>query len=202
MVGGSTEPRGSRAKLGALLVGVPGPGGRLRFAGHVGSGFSDEGAGPRSRATRAAARRRVPVHPRARANQRPHWTRPDLVAEVRFFGRHRRRDRCARHVLGLRDDVLQRRSRGGTRRTRRGAARADDDTSEPARDDPPRSSPSTAPRLARVLEELEASPTGRRRLELPDGGALRGQRISRSGSGPALGISKGELLRYYLEVAP
>ena len=42
VIGGFTEPRGARAGFGALLVGLPQEDGRLRFAGHVGGGFSDD----------------------------------------------------------------------------------------------------------------------------------------------------------------
>ena len=41
VIGGFTEPRGARSGFGALLLGARQPGGRLRFVGHVGGGFSD-----------------------------------------------------------------------------------------------------------------------------------------------------------------
>src|SRR4051812_44008958 len=40
VIGGFTEPSGSRQGIGALLVGLPVEGGRLRFAGKVGTGFT------------------------------------------------------------------------------------------------------------------------------------------------------------------
>ena len=44
VIGGFTEPAGSRLGLGAVLVGVHDDGGGLRFAGKVGTGFSHRGA--------------------------------------------------------------------------------------------------------------------------------------------------------------
>src|SRR5262249_14106226 len=39
VIGGFTEPGGSRSGLGALLLGVYEPGGTLRYSGKVGTGF-------------------------------------------------------------------------------------------------------------------------------------------------------------------
>ena len=42
VVGGFTEPRGARTHFGALLLGLPTASGRLRYAGHVGGGFTEK----------------------------------------------------------------------------------------------------------------------------------------------------------------
>ena len=52
VVGGFTEPRGSRVEFGALLLGYYGEG-RLEYAGKVGTGF-DTGHAPRARRTTPA----------------------------------------------------------------------------------------------------------------------------------------------------
>ncbi len=105
IVGGWTEPRRSRAKLGALLLGVREPAG-LRYAGHVGSGFTEKDL---ERIGKKLAEREVedcPFTAKPPANERPHWVRPELVAEVQFSGWTD--DGIARHAvfLGLRDDVV------------------------------------------------------------------------------------------------
>jgi bifunctional non-homologous end joining protein LigD len=41
VIGGWTEPKGSRAGIGSLLLGVHGDDGKLRYAGNVGTGFND-----------------------------------------------------------------------------------------------------------------------------------------------------------------
>src|SRR2546429_166154 len=42
VVGGFTDPQGSRSGFGALLLGVYEPGGKLRYSGKVGTGFDDK----------------------------------------------------------------------------------------------------------------------------------------------------------------
>src|SRR5262249_35724980 len=104
IIGGWTEPRRTRATLGALLLGLREPAG-LRYARHVGSGFTEKDL---ERIGKMLAAREIdqcfftaiPL-----ANEHPHWVRPDLVAEVQFSGWTD--DGIARHAvfLGLRDDV-------------------------------------------------------------------------------------------------
>lgn len=83
VVGGYTDPQGSRSAFGALLLGVHDAPGALRYAGRVGSGFDE-------RTLREIARRFDALHsdesPFAdNARERGvHWLRPELVAEVSF----------------------------------------------------------------------------------------------------------------------
>ncbi|MFE2032315.1 non-homologous end-joining DNA ligase [Streptomyces scopuliridis] len=102
VIGGFTEPSGSRIGFGALLLGYY-EGGRLRYAGKAGTGYDQR--------TLRALRRRLdelalehspfatPVHERA-----PHWAHPRLVAEIEFT--EWTRDGMLRHprFRGLRDD--------------------------------------------------------------------------------------------------
>lgn len=187
IVGGWTEPRRSRAKLGALLLGVREPDG-LRYAGHVGSGFSEKDLVKIGRLLAAREIDACPFTAKPPANERPHWVRPDLVAEVQFSGWTD--DGIARHAvfLGLRDDVAP-------------AAVVREDV----RDDAPHEETTPPPAhlydLASALEELEASKTGGGRIELPDGGSLEVSNLKKP-LWPALGITKGQLMRYYVAVAP
>jgi bifunctional non-homologous end joining protein LigD len=83
VIGGFTDPSGSREGLGALLVGYYDEGGGFRYAGKVGTGYSAK----------------VLIELRAQlgalhADERPfvdevreakaHWVRPELVAEIVF----------------------------------------------------------------------------------------------------------------------
>jgi bifunctional non-homologous end joining protein LigD len=86
VVGGFTEPEGSRTGLGALLVGYY-DGKDLRYAGKVGTGFNMKSLGdlfgelaPLERATSAF----TPAPPRAQTGPRAHWVEPRLVVEVQF----------------------------------------------------------------------------------------------------------------------
>ena len=103
VIGGYTDPAGSRTDFGALLVGYY-EGDRLRYAGKVGTGYSAE------RLTELGARlRKLETRESPFADARPiprgtHWTRPELVAQIGFAewtaeGRLRQP-----RFLGLRDD--------------------------------------------------------------------------------------------------
>ncbi len=85
VVGGIRPGRGGRGgRIGSLLVGIPSPAG-LRYAGRVGSGFSDAEL---TRLESALAPRRTDRDPfvgvpAADASDAV-WVRPDLVGEVEF----------------------------------------------------------------------------------------------------------------------
>lgn len=104
VVGGFTEPRRTRAHFGALLLGVFTAAG-LEYVGHTGTGFTDAEL---ARLARLLAARETPTCPftsRPRTNARPHWVRPELVAQVQYT--EWTADGKLRHpvYLGLRDDV-------------------------------------------------------------------------------------------------
>ena len=86
VVVGYTEPAGSRQHVGALLLGVHGEDGALRYAGRVGTGFSEDtlaALGQRLEAIEVA-RSPLATAPRLPGAVRVHWVRPRLVAQVRF----------------------------------------------------------------------------------------------------------------------
>jgi len=103
VIGGYTDPAGSRTDFGAILVGYF-EDGRLRYAGKVGTGFTAatlRELGARLRKLRARESPFVDARPVPRGT---HWTRPELVAQVGFAewtseGRLRQP-----RFLGLRDD--------------------------------------------------------------------------------------------------
>ena len=77
------EPRSDPRYAGALLVAVPGPDGTLRYAGRVGTGFSDKDR--RDVVTRLTAIERAtpPVEDVPRVDARyARWVTPELVGEV------------------------------------------------------------------------------------------------------------------------
>jgi DNA ligase D-like protein (predicted ligase) len=102
VVGGFTEPAGSRVGLGALLIGYH-QGGTLRYAGKVGTGFDRRTLldlrGRLDRLRVAASPFDGPVR---EAGAR--WVEPRLVAQIAFT--EWTRDGMLRHprFLGLRDD--------------------------------------------------------------------------------------------------
>ncbi len=111
VVGGWLPGEGTRSgALGALLVGVhdaPGDGGPLRYAGRVGTGFSDAELG-RLGALLGPLETDIcpfdPPPPRPDVSRGARWVRPELVAEVAYgewTGDHRLRHPS---YLGLRTD--------------------------------------------------------------------------------------------------
>jgi bifunctional non-homologous end joining protein LigD len=105
VIGGYTDPRGSRVEFGALLVGYY-EDDRLRYAGKVGTGYTVatlRELGTQLRALETPESPFVDVRP---VPSGTHWTRPELVAQIGFAewtsdGRLRQP-----RFLGLRDDKL------------------------------------------------------------------------------------------------
>ncbi|WP_028203792.1 DNA ligase D [Paraburkholderia nodosa] len=86
VIGGYTEPKGSREGFGALLIGVHGDDGTLQYAGKVGTGFDAARLDAIAGELRARERKTSPFAavPAAERRAGVHWVRPELVAEVRF----------------------------------------------------------------------------------------------------------------------
>jgi bifunctional non-homologous end joining protein LigD len=106
VIGGFTDPEGAaRDAIGALLVGYF-EGGALRFAGKVGTGFTNAGARALRARLEPLATDACPFTPRpaVRLGKNAHWVRPELVCEVAFT--EWTGDGKARHpsFQGLRED--------------------------------------------------------------------------------------------------
>jgi bifunctional non-homologous end joining protein LigD len=105
VIGGYTDPQGSRPGFGALLLGVY-DGSELRYCGKVGTGFND------ATLKKLAAQLKQRIvdgspfanPPTGAEGRRAHWVKPDLVGEVAFT--EWTRDATLRHpsFQGLRED--------------------------------------------------------------------------------------------------
>jgi bifunctional non-homologous end joining protein LigD len=86
VIGGYTDPEGSRHGFGALLLGVYEPDGRLTYAGKVGTGFNDASLTSLSRTLAGLTQKQSPFYnpPTGAEGRRAHWVKPTLVAEVEF----------------------------------------------------------------------------------------------------------------------
>ena len=106
VVGGFTDPEGSRLGIGALLVGVRAADGTLAFAGKVGTGFTNRGAQELRRTLDGIEQAECPFTPTPPGSlgRHAHWVKPTLVAEVAFT--EWTSDGKIRHpsFQGLRDD--------------------------------------------------------------------------------------------------
>src|SRR5438093_10878318 len=86
IIAGYTSGTGMREALGSLILAVREPGGALRYAGRVGTGFNDAMLRRLVKAL-APLRREEPTvegAPRRVSGHMIHWVRPELVAEVSF----------------------------------------------------------------------------------------------------------------------
>jgi DNA ligase D-like protein (predicted ligase) len=103
VIGGYTDPGGTRTDFGALLVGYYEQD-ALRYAGKVGTGYSAatlRQLGARLRALETPESPFVDARPVPRGT---HWTRPELVAQIGFAEWTRDGRLRQPRFLGLRDD--------------------------------------------------------------------------------------------------
>jgi bifunctional non-homologous end joining protein LigD len=83
VVGGWTEPRRTRKYLGALLLGYY-EGGRLVFAGGVGTGFDRDSLRDMYERLTRLERKTSPFADPPKTREPVHWVRPVVVVEVKF----------------------------------------------------------------------------------------------------------------------
>jgi bifunctional non-homologous end joining protein LigD len=106
VIGGFTDPQGSRSGFGALLLGVYVADGSLCYSGKVGTGFNDRIlASLRARLDKLAQSSSAFANPpRGYEAKGVHWVKPQLVAEVAFT--EWTEDGTLRHpsFQGLRED--------------------------------------------------------------------------------------------------
>jgi bifunctional non-homologous end joining protein LigD len=210
VVGGWTESRTPGRPFGALLLGYYDDSGNLIYAGHTGTGFDGRELDRVSRLLKALETPVCPFKKSPPSNERPYWTRVKLVAQVKFT--EWTDDGVLRHpvYLGLRDDVkpeaVHREAEPTLNeksvRTREPAQVA----SGASRPPPPQrkgsrvdATASSEPLIAQ-LEEIEQG-AGSGVLLLPGSQRLDVSNL-RKPFWPKLKITKGELLRYYVRVAP
>ncbi|HEX6209677.1 MAG TPA: DNA ligase D [Methylomirabilota bacterium] len=222
VVGGWTAPRGTRSGFGALILGVYDAASRLVYVGHVGTGFDGRELDRVMAKLAPLAVRSSPFDvPPPATNDTPHWVKPELVAEVKFT--EWTDDNRLRHptYLGLRDDVKPRTVRRepepkysaaslerlGVRAGQAPAARPSSGraaSSRPSAAAPPPSPPPAPSRaLQLVVDQLTDLEQRRRkgRIVLPDGDTLQVSNLDKV-FWPKPGLTKGDLLRYYVRVSP
>jgi bifunctional non-homologous end joining protein LigD len=165
VVGGWTEPRQTRQHFGALLLGEY-TDGALRYVGHTGTGFDHKELTRLAKLLKARETRTSPFSGTVKTNERPHWVRPDLLAQIRFTERTADGKLRQPVYLGMRDDKA-----------------AD-------------------PGIQAVLDQLNALEAAKKDglVELPGGDRVKVTNLAKL-FWKDLGITKGELLRYYVQVS-
>jgi DNA ligase D-like protein (predicted ligase) len=104
IIGGYTDPQGSRTRFGALLLGYYDPVGKLVYAGKVGTGFDRRTLDSLYAAMTPLERDSPPFDRGNLPRSKVHWVEPRLVCEVGFS--EWTTDGQLRHprYQGLRDD--------------------------------------------------------------------------------------------------
>jgi bifunctional non-homologous end joining protein LigD len=211
VIGGWTDSRTADRPFGALLLGYYEDGG-LKYAGHTGSGFNHRELDRVIRLLKPLEVAAPPFTTRPRTNERPHWTKPTLVAQLKFT--EWTDDGLLRHpiYLGMRDDVKVEEVRREAVKSRESPESRESrtnrksQTSRKSRESlnkdivPTLRSADAFQSVVQQLEEIERGP-GSGRLRLPGGQTLEVSNL-RKVFWPKLKITKGDLMRYYVRVAP
>ncbi len=83
VIAGFTAPQGSRQKFGALVLGVY-KNGKLKYAGHTGTGFTNNLLNELYNKMLPLKTDRQPFNPEIRIRNDITWIKPKLVANIRF----------------------------------------------------------------------------------------------------------------------
>jgi bifunctional non-homologous end joining protein LigD len=196
VVCGWTDPGGTRAHFGSLILGAHDANG-LRYAGEVGTGFKGAELERIMKMLRRLETPTSPFNPKPKllsAKGSPHWVRPQLVAQVRYT--EITDDGRLRHpaYLGIRDD--------------KGAAEVmvpgvPEVPKVPEVPEVPRVQKVSAADIESIVEQLNFLEKARKsgRLKLPDGDFLEVSNLHKV-FWPAIAKTKGDLLRHYAKISP
>jgi bifunctional non-homologous end joining protein LigD len=225
VIGGFTEPRNSRQHLGALLLGYFDHD-RFIYVGHTGGGFTGAGLADMHRRLKPLERKTSPFAEVPRTNERAHWVKPEVVVEVKFSewttdGKLRQpiylgiRDDKNPHEVGREKQSVQKKAAGKSgmataARANKSRARkriyaerklVNAETSGAHKhtgSSGPRMSELT--RLVRALEETEKA-GGSGSVEITKTHTLSVTNLDKVFF-PRKKLTKGDLMRYYVAVAP
>ncbi|MDB4877776.1 MAG: putative ligase-like protein [Gemmatimonadetes bacterium] len=201
VVGGWTEPRKSREHIGAILLGYYNDRGELVYSGHTGTGFTRKSLLDMYQRLKRYERKTSPFSTTPKTNEKAHWTRPAVVAEIKF-NEWTADGRLRQPVfLGIRDDKdprdvvhepesLVKAPAAKRGRVRKKAARGASSSMLAA---------APAEAVAEQLEEIERN-GGAGELAL-DGGELEVSNLDKMFF-PATKQTKGDLMRFYARIAP
>lgn len=84
VIGGYTDPRGSRENFGSIVLGLYDDKDRLIHVGHAGSGFTQESHASLWRRLHALETKGNPFYGKVESTRPVHFVTPELVAEIKF----------------------------------------------------------------------------------------------------------------------
>jgi bifunctional non-homologous end joining protein LigD len=204
VVGGWTEPRQSRQHFGALLLGYYDATGAFRWAGSVGTGFDQKELDRVAALLAPLAAGRSPFDDEVSTAEAAHWVKPVLVVEVRFTewtGEGRLRQPA---YLGTRED---KRAAQVTREDQGTGQRAEGTGEVKGQRVKVKGTTALGGNADRglhdVVQRLRELEDARKDGEvvLPNGNTVRVTNLAKV-FWPDLKITKGDLLRYYVDVSP
>jgi bifunctional non-homologous end joining protein LigD len=177
-VAGFTRPRGARSAFGALLLAAH-EGDGFAFAGSVGSGFTDRQLEDLHARLAARVRPTPPCTGPVPKGRGTTWVEPEVVVEVRFAEWTAEGLLRQPVFLRVRDDK-----------------RPEETSREPAadaREGPPPVAARPAAAAAQATPSLASAPEGKRAVVVTNADKIWF---------PADGITKGDVVGYYREIAP
>ncbi len=84
VIGGYTDPRGSRENFGSVVLGLYDDRGRMIPVGQAGSGFTADTHAAMWKRLHALETNRSPFFGKVESDRRVHYVKPELVAEIKF----------------------------------------------------------------------------------------------------------------------
>ncbi|HKW26774.1 MAG TPA: non-homologous end-joining DNA ligase [Terriglobales bacterium] len=84
VIGGYTDPRGSREHFGSIILGLYDEKGRLLHVGQAGSGFTEKTHEDMWRLLQKLKTDKNPFTNKVESTRGTHWVKPELVAEIKF----------------------------------------------------------------------------------------------------------------------
>jgi bifunctional non-homologous end joining protein LigD len=84
VIGGYTQPEGSRAHFGSIVLGLYDNQGRLIHVGQAGSGFNQKSLGEIWKMLQQRETKQKPFHGEVEALRKVTWVKPELIAEIEF----------------------------------------------------------------------------------------------------------------------
>ena len=184
VIGGYTDPKGSRTGIGSLLLGVHDIQGRLIYAGNVGTGFDHKTLNELHAKLSALKTSKPPFH-QLPTSIKGHWVSPKLVAEV-SFGEWTQDGRIRHSVFhGLRTDKLPQKV------TKEVAVAVEE---KPVKRSAVKGKPAKTPLVKSQPVKSQAKATSASALGVK---ISHGERVV----DPSTGLTKLDLVRYYESIA-
>jgi bifunctional non-homologous end joining protein LigD len=84
VIGGYTEPEGSRARFGSIVLGLYDKQGRLIHVGQAGSGFDQKSLEEVWKLLKKRETKKNPFYGEVEALRKVYWVKPELVAEIEY----------------------------------------------------------------------------------------------------------------------